>query len=84
MSKQEKIDRAEEIRKYINSKNMSRKGVERGMAVMLTHIENLLGKKAEDEKAYYLMTMMAEKPFEFIDVIAEVAVRNDELDYQSK
>jgi hypothetical protein len=80
MTNQSNIDRAEELRKYIKSKNMSRSGVERAMAVMLANIEGL---PSEDERSYQTLYFMAKLPFEFVDLMVEVAKRNDEMDYEA-
>lgn len=77
----EKVKRAEELRKYIESKNMSRSGLERVMSVLLAHIESLHPDKGGEEKAYEVVYVAATSPLEFIDAMEKACKENGEMDY---
>lgn len=77
MANEKSVKRAEELRKYIEAKGISKRGLERLLAITITHAEGL---NTEDENSYKFIYLLATNPIELIDKMAETSAENGEVE----
>lgn len=72
-----KEKRAEQIRTYLNNKSLSKNGLERSIAIIVTHIEKAVTE--ENENSLKIMAAIADNPITFIDALEVAAIKNGEI-----